>query len=158
MTRETSVSAMSRRNILLHACAAGGALTAGLRAQSAAAADDIDEGDLIHRFVGGAATPSPRVHVQMPKIFSNGYSVPLTLIVDSPMTAADYVRTIHVLAPKNPIIPVANFSFTPQSGRAKLSTRIRLAQTQDVLAIAEMNDGTLLLGRGSTQVDVDGCK
>jgi len=151
------VSAIPRRSILRSAPIASFALVTGAFLQTAHA-DAIDEAALIRQFVGGTATPSSRVHVQMPKIFSNGYSVPLTLFVESPMTEADYVRTIHVLAPKNPIIPVANFSFSPQSGQAKLSTRIRLAQTQDVLAIAEMNDGTLLLGRGSTQVDVDGCK
>jgi sulfur-oxidizing protein SoxY len=149
---------LPRRTILCGASAASVVLATGVPMQAAEAADDIDEAALIRHFVGGDATPSPRVHVQMPQLFSNGYYVPLTLIVDSPMTEADHVRKIHVLAPKNPIIPVANFSFTPQSGQARLSTRIRLAQTQNVLAIAEMNDGTLLLGRAATQVEVDGCK
>ena len=157
MSRAILLSAIPRRGILRSASAASLFLAAGGFLQTAEA-EETDEATLIRNFTGGAAMPSPRVHVQMPKVFGNGYSVPLTLLVDSPMTETDYVRTIHVLAPKNPIIPVANFSFTPQSGQAKLSTRIRLAQTQDVLAIAEMNDGTRLLGRASTQVDVDGCK
>jgi sulfur-oxidizing protein SoxY len=157
MSRAMVLSAIPRRSILRSACGAGFALAAGAVAQTAEA-DPLDEAALIRKFVGGNATPSVRVNVQMPKHFSNGYSVPMTLFVESPMTEADYVRSIHLLAPRNPIIPVANFSFTPRSGQAKLSTRIRVAENQVVLAIAEMNDGALLLGRAPIQVDVDGCK
>jgi len=126
-----------------------------------AGADAADEGaaeqELVQRLVGGPAVPSPLVHVQIPPVFGNGYSVPLTLIVDSPMTTADHVRTIHLFAPGNPIIPVANFRFTPQSGRAAIATRIRLAKSQTVIAVAEMSDGSRLMGRAFVKVDIDGC-
>ena len=121
------------------------------------AAAEIEEGAVIRTFLGGTATFSSRVHVKIPPAFANGYSVPMTIAIDSPMTEADHVRVVHVLAPQNPIVPVASFQFTPQSGQAMLSTRIRLAMTQTVLAIAEMSDGSLLLGRAPVKVDINGC-
>jgi sulfur-oxidizing protein SoxY len=73
------------------------------------------------------------------------------------MTENDHVRRVHVLAPKNPIIVVATFQFTPQSGSAAVSIRIRLAEPQMVLAVAEMNDGALLMARTWVKVETDGC-
>ena len=116
-----------------------------------------EEGALIRRLIGHQAVLSPRVHLDMPAVFGNGYSVPMTLSVESEMTDSDHVRVIHVLAPQNPIIAVAEFSFTPLCGRAEISTRIRLAKPQTVLAVAEMNDGTLLLARRFVTVKTDGC-
>ena len=100
---------------------------------------------------------SPRVHLDIPAVFGNGYSVPMTLGVDSPMTQTDHVRAIHVLAPANPIVAVATFAFTPLSGRAGISTRIRLAKPQNVLALAELSDGTWLMARRFVTVQTDGC-
>jgi len=117
----------------------------------------FDESVLIKRLIGREVVLSPRVHLDMPALFGNGYSVPMTLGVDSEMTESDHVRIIHVLAPENPIIVVAQFSFTPLCGRAEISTRIRLAKPQNVLAIAEMNDGMLLLARRFVTVKTDGC-
>src|SRR5258708_38486987 len=93
----------------------------------------------------------------MPRVFANGYTVPLTLVIDSPMTEADHVRDVRVLAPRNPLITVATFHFVPQRSEPRVSTRIRLAQPQDVLAVAEMNDGTLLMTRTWVQVATNGC-
>ena len=93
----------------------------------------------------------------MPAVFPNGYTVPLSFDVDSPMNEADYVRHVRVLAPRNPLIEVADFRFTPRSGRARVSTRIRLAEPQNVLVVADMSDGTLLLARTWIKVDINGC-
>jgi sulfur-oxidizing protein SoxY len=93
----------------------------------------------------------------MPAVFPNGYSVPLTLDVDTPMSEQDHVRVVHVLAPRNPIVVVAAFHFTPSSGRAHVSTRIRLAAPQTVLAVAEMSDGAVLMARSWVKVATDGC-
>jgi sulfur-oxidizing protein SoxY len=82
---------------------------------------------------------------------------PVTLEVDSPMIQTDYVRLVHVLAPRNPITLVGSFQFTPQSGRARVSTRIRLAEPQNVLAAAEMSDGTVLMTKTWVKVDSNGC-
>jgi len=125
--------------------------------RDASAEQDTQEAALIRAIAGGAAALSPRVHVDIPAVFGNGYSVPMTLRVESPMTEADHVQTIHVLAPLNPIVQVARFTFTPQSGRVEISTRIRLAKPQNVLAVALMSDGTRLLGRRFVTVQTDGC-
>jgi sulfur-oxidizing protein SoxY len=93
----------------------------------------------------------------MPRYFPNGYTVPLTLTIDSPMTEADHVRYVRVLAPLNPIIEVAAFHFVPQRSEPHVSTRIRLAGPQDVLAFAEMNDGSLLMTSTRVEVATNGC-
>ena len=117
----------------------------------------VDEAELVRQMFGQAAALSPRVHLGMPASFANGFSVPMDLAVDSPMTEGDFVRAVHVLAPKNPIIPVATFAFTPQSGRVAIATRIRLAAPQAVLAVAELSDGSWLMTRQWVEVETDGC-
>ena len=78
----------------------------------------------------------------MPPLVENGNTVPMTVSVDSPMTAGDYVKSIHVFNEKNPQPNVGNFYLGPRAGRAQVSTRIRLADTQKVMAIAQMSDGS----------------
>jgi sulfur-oxidizing protein SoxY len=119
--------------------------------------DAAADGRIVERLLGRPAALSPRVHLNMPPVFANGYSVPLTLSVDSPMTEAEHVRVVHVLAPWNPIVPAAAFHFTPQSGAALVSTRVRLAKSQFVLAVADMSDGALLMARTWVKVDINGC-
>jgi sulfur-oxidizing protein SoxY len=116
-----------------------------------------EDGELFKRVTGKTPTESSRVHLEMPPVFSNGYTVPMTVDVDSPMTETDHVRLVHVLAPRNPLTVVAIFHFTPQSGRARVSTRIRLAEPQNVLAAAEMSDGTLLMAKTWVKVATNGC-
>lgn len=116
-----------------------------------------DEIDLVERLLGRMPTESARLRLAIPPVFANGYTVPLALELDSPMTEADHVRHFHILAPKNPIIAVASFHFTPRSGRARVSTRIRLAEPQNVVAAAELSDGTLLMARAWVKVDSNGC-
>jgi len=115
------------------------------------------DSELIRHLTGRIPVRSPRVHLEMPPVFANGYTVPLSLEVDSPMIQSDYVRVVHVLAPRNPIIMVGSFQFTPQSGRARVSTRIRLAEPQNVLAAAEMSDGAVLMTKTWVKVDINGC-
>jgi sulfur-oxidizing protein SoxY len=154
MNTASSSIALLRRTILR---AAGLALAGGtLAAAPGFAASDEDNG-VVERLIGRKATESPRVQLLMPAVFGNGYSVPLTLKVDSPMTEADHVRTVHIVAPKNPIVIVATMQFTPASGRVAVSTRIRLAEPQTVIAVAEMNDGAVLMARTPVKVDTDGC-
>jgi sulfur-oxidizing protein SoxY len=107
---------------------------------------------------GKAVALSPRLHLLMPSHFPNGYIVPFTLRIDSKMTDTDHVRQVQVLAPRNPINPVATFYFVPGRSEPAVSTRIRLAEPQDVLAIAEMNDGALLMARTFVEVETNGCK
>ncbi len=119
--------------------------------------DAVADGKIVEQLLGRPAVLSTRVHLNMPPAFANGYSVPMTVSVDSPMTDADHVRVVHVLAPKNPIVPAAEFRFTVQNGAALVSTRVRLAQSQHVLAVADMSDGSLLMSRTWVKVDINGC-
>jgi sulfur-oxidizing protein SoxY len=113
--------------------------------------------ELIKRLTGRTATASDRLHLVMPRTFPNGYTVPLNVDIDSPMTENDYVRYVRVVAPRNPLIEVATFHFVPQLSQPRVSTRIRLAEPQDVLAFAELNDGTLVMTKTWVDVATNGC-
>jgi sulfur-oxidizing protein SoxY len=107
---------------------------------------------------GRASVESARVRLEVPERFDYGNTVPLAFSVDSPMTAADYVRRVDVFAEGNPFPEVATFHFTPDSGRASVSTRIRLNEgEQDVVAAAELSDGSAWVGRRAVQVSISGC-
>lgn len=101
---------------------------------------------LLREVTGGVALRSGRVHVDTPPLADNGHSVPLRIAVDSPMSVADHVRRITILAERNPRPVVASFVLGPHSGRAEIATRIRLADIQDVLAVAQMSDGSFWMG------------
>lgn len=96
----------------------------------------------IRNVVGEAQLRTGRVKLDIPPLVENGNTVPVTVSVASPMTAADHVKSIHVFNEKNPQPNIANFYLTPASGRAQVSTRIRLADTQKVVAIARLSDDT----------------
>ena len=98
-----------------------------------------------------------RVEVKLPPIAENGYSVPLSITIDSPMRSIDYVKRVAILSPRNPLPLIGQFHFTPRSGRAKVDTRIRMSGTQAIQAIAEMNDGTLWSGSKETVVTLAAC-
>ena len=87
-----------------------------------------------------------RVVVDTPMLADNGHSVPLRIAVDSPMTAADHVRRITILAERNPRPVVASYALGPHSGLAEIVTRIRVADIQDVIAVAELSDGSFWMG------------
>jgi sulfur-oxidizing protein SoxY len=106
---------------------------------------------------GRRPEPSDRIRLTVPRVFKRGDAVPLTVEVEGPMTAADYVRHIHLLADANPLPEIASFHFTPRSGRARVVTRIRLARSQDVVAIAELGNGSLLMSKAPVKVETDGC-
>ena len=94
----------------------------------------------IRNVVGEAPIRTGKVKIDIPPLVENGNTVPMTISVASPMTADDYVKSIHVFNEKNPQPNIGNFYFNPSSGRAQLSTRIRLADTQKVVAIARLSD------------------
>ncbi|MDE5462293.1 SoxY-related AACIE arm protein [Bradyrhizobium sp. CSS354] len=96
----------------------------------------------IRNVVGEAPVRTGKVKLDIPPLVENGNTVPLTVSVASPMTAADYVKSIHVFNEKNPQPNIGNFHLGPSSGRAQVSTRIRLADTQKVVAIARLSDDT----------------
>jgi sulfur-oxidizing protein SoxY len=155
MLQETLATGLTRRELFL--ASAAGAASATI-VSLAKASDDVDEAaELIKRLTGRTATASDRLRLVMPRTFPNGYTVPLNVDIDSPMTENDYVRYVRVVAPRNPLIEVATFHFVPQLSQPRVSTRIRLAEPQDVLAFAELNDGTLLMTKTWVDVATNGC-
>jgi len=96
----------------------------------------------IKEVTGGAELRTGKVTLDIPPIVENGNTVPMTVSVESPMTADDYVKAIHVFNEKNPQPNVVSMQLGPRAGKAHVSTRVRLAGTQTLTAIAEMSDGT----------------
>jgi sulfur-oxidizing protein SoxY len=111
----------------------------------------------IERLRAGRTAQEGRMTLRLPAIAENGNAVPLSVMVESPMTAADHVKAIHVFATGNPTPEIAVFHLTPAMGRATMDTRIRLGQTQDVVAFAEMSDGRLFMARAEVKVTIGGC-
>ena len=98
--------------------------------------------EAIGRLVGAARVNQGRVKLALPPLVENGHLVPLGVSVESPMTETDYVKAIHVFTERNPLPEVASFSLGWRAGRANVATRVRLADTQTVVAIAELSDGS----------------
>ncbi len=142
---------MKRRAFLSTASALLALGTRGARARIAA----IDP--TIQAITGGARIQSDRVKLELPVIADNGNAVALKVSVQSPMTADDYVETIHLVSDRNPMRHMAAFRFGPQSGRAELATRGRLAGSPTVTALAEMSDGTFWMDRQRVQVALGAC-
>ena len=94
----------------------------------------------IRNILGEAQIRTGKVKLDIPPLVKNGNTVPMTISVTSPMTPDDYVKSIHVFNEKNPQPNIGNFYLNPYSGRAQISTRIRLADTQKVVAIARLSD------------------
>ena len=96
----------------------------------------------IRTVTGGAAVKTGKVKLDVPPLVENGNTVPMTVSVTSPMAPEDFVRSIHVFNEKNPQPNIGNFHLGPNAGRARVSTRIRLADSQKVVAIARLSDGS----------------
>jgi sulfur-oxidizing protein SoxY len=94
----------------------------------------------IRNVVGEAAVRTGKVKLDVPPLVENGNTVPMTVSVSNPMTSDDYVKSIHVFNEKNPQPNVGNFYLGPHAGRAQISTRIRLADSQKIVAIARLSD------------------
>lgn len=107
-----------------------------------ARADPKEEQDAIAKVIGNAKVNKGRVTLDLPQLVENGNTVSMSVKVDSPMTEQDYVKAIHVFTEKNPQPYVVTFHLGPRAGRALVSTRIRLADSQTVTALAEMSDGS----------------
>ncbi|SHN64257.1 SoxY-related AACIE arm protein [Bradyrhizobium erythrophlei] len=96
----------------------------------------------IRTVTGGANVQTGKVKLDIPPLVENGNSVPMVVSVTSPMTDKDYVKSIHVFNEKNPQPNLGNFYLTPRAGRAQVSTRVRLADSQKIIAIAKLSDGS----------------
>lgn len=148
---------LNRRQALAAGAGAIAAAAFGAVAAQAQAAAKNDIQEVIAKFTGGKKPVEKLVRLDLPEIAENGNTVPIGITVESPMTEQSYVKDLLVVADGNPRAAVATFHFTPNSGVAEVSTRIRLIATQHVTAIARMNDGSLAMGTKEVKVTIGGC-
>lgn len=148
----------SRREFLR--TAAGGAAGLGLATAVAvrpARATPAAMQEAIRKVVGSARVDPGKVTLELPPLVENGNTVPLAISVESPMTGTDHVRAIHVFTEKNPQPDVVSFRLGPRAGRASVATRIRLADTQTVVAISELSDGSFWSASAAVVVTLAAC-
>lgn len=100
---------------------------------------------------------SKKVMLKVPEIAENGAVVPVTVEVDNPMTSDNYVKSIHIFATKNANSRCVDAYLTPANGKAMLSTRVKLGETQEVAALVELNSGKFLIASQSVKVTIGGC-
>jgi len=152
MANGTPSPRLSRRRAL-HAIAAGACL---LVVRPAAATPETLAAALRETFGDRPIAPG-RIRLEIPRLAENGNIVPVAVSVDSPMTERDYVNGIHLFAERNPLPRILEVELGPYNGRARIATRIRLAVSQQVLAVATMSDGTLWSTAADVEVTVGGC-
>jgi len=149
------MKSLNRREALVFGAATGGLL---LMTSSGAFANAGDAMKSMEKFTGGKmASESKLITLEMPEIAENGNTVPLSISVESPMTSDSYVKRVIIISEGNPRPEVATFNFSPLSGVAEASTRMRLAKTQNVIAIAELSDGSLHMAKRQVKVTIGGC-
>jgi sulfur-oxidizing protein SoxY len=146
---------LSRRAAL--ALGAGGAAFTLLGWDDKAFAAAKEAADQIAKFTGGKTPDKGKVSIELPEIAENGNTVPLAISVDAPMTAENYVSEVMVVAEGNPNPGVATFIFSPMSGKADASTRIRLAATQNIIVVAKTSKGEFFTAQKLVKVTIGGC-
>jgi sulfur-oxidizing protein SoxY len=142
---------MDRRQWML----TGAALCAVSLRPASAASDDLQAA--VRGFTDGQTPREGRVHLDIQPLVENGNAVPIAVSADSPMSEADHVDAIAIFNERNPQRDVAVFHFTPRSARASVSTRIRLATSQKVVAVARMSDGSFWSTSADVVVTIAGC-
>jgi len=146
---------MKRRDFLASSGAVLGAAVLPARAQKFQPVQDITP--LIAKVTGGAPVEKGGIDVELPAIAENGNSVPLRLRVQSPMTAQDHVTALHVFAERNPRPAVATFHLGPHSGRAEVTTRVRLAGTQKLTVVAALSGNRFRMVQADVLVTSAAC-
>jgi len=158
MTRDDDMAQATRRRFLIEAATLAGAVGIALPlAVKPASATPESMRAAIRKVVGEAPLNKGRVKIDVPPLIENGNAVPLTISCESPMTADDYVKAIHVFSEKNPQPNIVGVQLGPRSGRAAVSTRIRLADSQKVIAIAQMSDGSFWSSEAEVIVTLAAC-
>jgi len=143
---------LTRRRVLLTAAGAGLASLA-----PAAEATEAAMTEAIRQLIGEAPLEPGKVKLELPSIVENGNTVPLTVSVESPMTDTDHVESIHIFNQKNPQPFVAAVHLGPRAGKAYVATRIRLADSQRIVAIARLSDGSFCSGSADVIVTLAAC-
>ena len=131
------ISLASRRSLLVTVAGAGAWI---LLCPAAAATGDLAAA--VSAYAGGAPIRAGKVKLDIAELVDNGNVVPITVTVDSPMTSSDHVKTIAIFNEKNPQPDVSKFTLGPRYGKASISTRMRLATTQKLVAVAQLSDGS----------------
>lgn len=144
----------SRRDVLKAGSLA--ALAAVLAPQMGFAQASAVETEL-KKLYGGKAMGEGKITLDLPQIAENGLVVPVGVSVESPMSAGDFVKAVHVFADGNPLPGVVSYKFTPEAGKASASTRMRLAKTQNIICVAEMSNGALFSAKQEVKVTIGGC-
>jgi sulfur-oxidizing protein SoxY len=139
---------ITRRDFLVLAC---GLASASVQATPAAVREAIG------KLTAGVPVANGRVKLDVPALIENGNSVVMSVSVDSPMTAEEHVRAIHVFAPQNPLPNVVSVYLGPRSGRARFTTRVRVAESQTLLAIAQLSDGSFWSDGAEVVVTLPAC-
>jgi sulfur-oxidizing protein SoxY len=146
---------LSRRAALALGASSAALTIIGWSTGASAAAKEAAE--QIAKFTGGKAAEAGKIAIELPEIAENGNTVPLSIAVDAPMTADNYVSEVMIVSEGNPNPGVATFNFTPLSGKAAASTRIRLAATQNIIVIAKTSTGQFYTGQKLVKVTIGGC-
>lgn len=146
---------LSRREFMAVSAGVATFVSVGSMAGPALAANDTN--DLISAFTGGKEPTMGRVDLTAPEIAENGNTVPIEVAVDCTMTGEDVCESVMIVADGNPNGAVATFHFSEMSGEAAATTRIRLARSQNVIAVAKMKDGTFLMDKKAVKVTIGGC-
>lgn len=145
---------LSRRDVLA-AAGAGMVATAILPSLAQAAPQDADE--LTKKLIGNAAVKEGRVTLKLAEAADSAGAEPISVSVDSPMTAADHVKALHIISEGNPNPGVSSWFFTPRSGKAEVAFRMRLGKTQIIRAYAVMSDGQVFGAKREIKVTIGGC-
>jgi sulfur-oxidizing protein SoxY len=147
----------TRRDALKAAAALAAAPALAAVTVRPAAAAPADMQAAIAKVIGDARLNTGRVKIEIPPLVENGNTVPCAVSVESPMTPADHVKAIHVFNEKNPQANVISAKLGPRAGRASISTRIRLSDTQTVVAVAELSDGSFWTDSISVIITLGAC-
>lgn len=173
MPKAPRIECIGRRQFVVGASTAAAFLPALIQARSAlgqetapapaspapnpAPAERTRFDELYGQLTKGAKPTEGKLTFEVPEIAENGNTVPFVITADSPMTADNHIKAIHLLSTENPQAGVATFRFTPESGKAAVSSRMRLAKSQDIVALAELSDGKLWVARTKVTVTIGGC-
>jgi sulfur-oxidizing protein SoxY len=134
---------------------AGAAGAFALRRSALAQVDPLDP--LVRSVTNGAPVRKGKVTLVLPQLADNGNSVPIRITVDSPMTEADHVKSIHLYSERNPVRNMANFYLGPRAGKAEINSRVRLAGSQSVIAVAKLSDGSFWYDAAPIVVTLSAC-
>lgn len=145
----------TRRAVIAGGAAAAAFAALPARAQQGEPPQPLAE--LIARITEGAVPERGKIVLDIPQLVENGNSVDVRIRVESPMTEAEHVRWIHLIADKNPFPDMARFHLTPRCGRAEVATTLRLATSQTVTAVAALSDGSYVLADGNVVVTLSAC-